>query len=254
MLKKMFAFVLVLCSLGAVWFPAVSFGQTKSSEAPNTLTQKEKQDGWVLLFDGKTTTGWRGIYKEAFPKGGWIVENGVLTVLEEAKSKERGGDIITVQQYGNFELSLDFKLTPGANSGIKYFILEDPKKKSGAGVGPEYQLLDDQIHPDAKLGINGNRTCGSLYDLIPANTNKPIRPIGEWNTAGIVAKGKHVEHWLNGVKILEYERGSQAFKAFVEKSKFNTIPNFGGSPQGHILLQEHGNRISFRNIKIRILK
>jgi len=254
MLKKSCASVLVFCFLSVLFFPVASFGQAKPAEISNTLTQREKQDGWSLLFDGKTTAGWRGLYKESFPKAGWIVENGILTVLEGGKSNERGGDIITVQQYGNFELSLDFKLVPGANSGIKYFILEDPKKKSGAGVGPEYQLLDDQLHPDAKLGISGNRTCGSLYDLIPADPKKSIRPVGEWNTARIVAKGKHVEHWLNGVKILEYERGSGDFKAHVDKSKFKDIPNFGETPQGHILLQEHGNRVFFRNIKIRILK
>ena len=155
---------------------------------------------------------------------------------------------------------VDFKITPGANSGIKYFVQPnlDPitgagaKAGTGSAIGCEFQILDDERHPDAKLGRDGNRTVGSLYDLSPAPTTKPARAIGEWNTARLVVTGKHVEHWLNGVKIVEYERGSDAFRKLVSESKYKSIPGFGEWADGHILLQEHGNRVSFRNIKVRV--
>jgi hypothetical protein len=157
-----------------------------------------------------------------------------------------------VEQYSSFDLKVDFKLTEGANSGIKYFVTEEQPQTPGSAIGLEYQLLDDARHPDAKLGINGNRTLASLYDLIPA-TNKKPKPIGEWNTARIVVKGKLVEHWLNGVKVLEYERGGKEFLAHKAESKFKDRKDFGEAPKGHILLQDHGNQVFFRNIKIRSL-
>jgi hypothetical protein len=226
----------------------------------NTLTEQEKRDGWRLLWDGKTSDGWRSARAETFPAKGWIIEDGVLTVLENnGQESGAGGDIITRERFSNFELVADFKLTPGANSGIKYFVQPnlDPvtgsgaKAGSGSAIGCEYQVLDDERHPDAKLGRNGDRTLGSLYDLIPASTSKKPNPIGDWNTARIIVRGKHVEHWLNGEKVLEYERGSAAFREAVALSKFKNIAGFGEWPDGHILLQEHGNRVSYRNIKIR---
>jgi len=243
---KMFAlsalFVLLAGSVGA------------AEQAPNTLTKQEIKDGWKLLFDGKTTNGWRGAKLDKFPEFGWSFENGELTVLESGGAESRhGGDIVTVDQYGNFELSVDFKLTSGANSGIKYFVVNIEPNRPGSAIGLEYQVLDDARHPDAKAGISGNRTLGSLYDLIPASADKPAKPIGEWNQARIVVDGKHVEHWLNGKKILEYERGSEAFLAHKAQSKFKNMPGFGETPQGHILLQDHGNRVSYRNIKIRVI-
>ncbi len=225
-----------------------------AEQAPNTLTQQEIKDGWKLLFDGKTTNGWRGAKLDKFPGGGWAIENGELTVLESGGAESRnGGDIVTLDQFGSFELSVDFKLTPGANSGIKYFVVNIEPNRPGSAIGLEYQVLDDARHPDAKAGVNGNRTLGSLYDLIPASADKPVKPMGEWNQARILVNGQHVEHWLNGKKILEYERGSEAFLAHKAQSKFKKMPGFGEAPEGHFLLQDHGNRVSYRNIKIRVI-
>jgi hypothetical protein len=227
----------------------------------NTLTEQEKRDGWRLLWDGKTTSGWRSPRSDAFPAKGWELKDGALTVLDSGGGEAiGGGDIITLDRYSNFEFVADFKLTPGANSGIKYFVQPnlDPvtgagaKANAGSAIGCEFQILDDERHPDAKLGRNGNRTVGSLYDLLPAATSKKPKTIGEWNTARILVQGKHVEHWLNGEKILEYDRGSPAFREAVALSKFKNIPGFGEWADGHILLQEHGNRVSYRNVKIRV--
>jgi hypothetical protein len=214
----------------------------------NTLTDAEKAAGWRLLWDGQTTNGWRLPQSDAFPMKRWEITNGVLTVLASGRGLSGGGgDIISKERFSQFELSADFMITEGANGGIKYFV-----QPNLAAIGPEYQLLDDLRHPDAKAGRNGDRTLGSLYDLLPAITNKPPCAIGEWNTVRIVADGKHVEHWLNGVKVLEYERGSESFRKAVAQSKFANTPGFGEWPDGHILLQDHGNRVSFRNIKIRV--
>ena len=224
----------------------------------NTLTESEKAAGWRLLWDGKTTEGWRGVKSDKFPAQYWQIADGVFTVHKtDGFRAVGGGNIISQERFASFELVADFKLTPGANSGIKYFVQSnlDPENKTGAGpsVGCEFQLLDDELHPDAKLGRDGDRSLGSLYDIIPAATTKKPNPIGEWNTARIVVQGRHVEHWLNGQKILAYERGSAEFRACVAQSKFNNIPNFGEWPEGHILLQEHGDKVHFRSIKSRVL-
>ena len=223
---------------------------------PNTLTDYEKKSGWRLLFDGNTTKGWVGAYQTTFPTHGWKVDTGVLTVLEgKGEMSTNGGDIVTTGQYKAFDLSFDFRLTPGANSGVKYFVTLKEERTGNAGIGLEYQLLDDSLHPDAKLGRNGDRTLSSLYDLIPANKQQRfLRPIGQWNTGRIVVyPDNHVEHYLNGIKVLEYERGSADFRALVAISKYKIYPNFGEAQQGHILLQDHGNEVSFRSIKIREL-
>lgn len=240
----------IILILACLW---VSWSQKVSKEQPlsNTLTSKEKRQGWKLLFDGKTMNGWRGAYMDSLPKKGWEVRDGLMIVNESGGGEAAfGGDIVTTDEYSNFELVVDFKLTDGANSGIKYFVIEAQPRTPGSAKGLEYQLLDDAKHPDAKLGINGNRTCASLYDLMPAS-NKKVNPIGEWNHARILVKGKHVEHWLNGIKVLDYERGGKDFLAHKAESKFKDIPGFGEYPQGHILLQDHGNQVFFRNIKIR---
>jgi len=233
-----------------------------TSTAPqNTLTAEEKAAGWRLLWDGKTTDGWRGAKSGEFPTKGWEIAEGVLTVLPSGGGESTGGgDIVSRDRYSQFELMVDFKITEGANSGIKYFCEPnlDPitgtgaKRAVGSAIGLEYQILDDARHPDAKAGRDGNRTIGSLYDLIPATMTKKVNPPGEWNTARILVKGKHVEHWLNGEKLLEYERGSKEFRDLVARSKYKSIPNFGELPDGHILLQDHGNSVSFRNIKLRV--
>lgn len=233
---------------------------TKSTLTPiitkNNLTYEEKKAGWKMLWDGKTTKGWRGAKLNDFPKQGWSIENGELIVAETGGAESTaGGDIVTTKEYSNFELQVDFKLTAGANSGIKYYVDTEINKGAGSSIGLEYQILDDALHPDAKLGSHkGSRTVCSLYDLIEANTTKPIKPIGEWNTAYIKSVNNQVEHWLNDVKVLEYERGSDAFLKLVSESKYAKWPNFGVLEKGQILLQDHGDKVSFRNIKIRVPK
>ncbi|MDP4260946.1 MAG: DUF1080 domain-containing protein [Bacteroidota bacterium] len=221
----------------------------------NSLTNYEKQDGWKLLFDGKTSKGWKGAYKDHFPDSGWIVKDGVLTVLSsEGKESANGGDIVTKEQFAAFDLSFEFKLTPGANSGVKYFVTLT-ENNPGSAIGLEYQLLDDKLHPDAKLGRDGDRTLASLYDLIKAQKqDRFIRPIGQWNLGRIIVyPNNHVEHYLNGVKVLEYERGSKEYRDLVAISKYVVWKNFGEAPKGYILLQDHGNEVSFRSIKIKTL-
>ncbi len=227
---------------------------------PNQLSENEVRKGWRLLFDGKTSAGWRVANGDNFPTSGWSIKDGVLSVLGSKKDTlGKGGDIVTDKEFSNFELELDFKLTTGANSGVKYFVVEDRKKKPGTGAGPEFQILDDKVHPDAKEGVNGNRTTGSLYDLITAenlsegNNDKRMNPPGKWNKLRIVANGGHVEHWLNNLKVVEYDRYSQIFRNLVAKSKYNTYPNFAQAPTGHILFQDHGDNVQFRSIKIREL-
>lgn len=237
-------------------FIALLFTSFTAIDTPNTLTDSEKRDGWQLLFDGKTTTGWRGAYAETFPAKGWSVANGELSIQQSDGSESQSfGDIVTTEQYGNFDLVFDFKLTEGANSGVKYFVVEHTPKPKGSAFGLEYQVLDDDRHPDAKLGRNGNRTVGSLYDLITA-TGKKASPIGEWNTGRVLSRGWHVEHWLNGKKVAEFDRGNTAFRQLVAQSKYaapeyNAHAPFGEAIKGHILLQDHGNKVSYRNIKIR---
>jgi len=238
--------------LSAVATLAVAASPLAAEPAPNTLTAAETQQGWKLLWDGKTTSGWRSAKGAEFPKQGWEIRDGVLSVLETGGAESRaGGDIVTEAEFAAFELKVDFRLTPGANSGIKYYVDTEMNKAEGSAIGLEYQLLDDARHPDAKMGRDGNRTLASLYDLVPAAAGKPARPIGEWNEARIVSDGRHVEHWLNGVKVLEYERGSAAFRGLVAASKYKVWPSFGERSKGPILLQDHGNRVSFRNVKIR---
>lgn len=227
---------------------------------PNTLTKAEKRNGWRMLWDAKTTQGWRSARSSAFPKKGWEIKDGVLTVLaSNGAESANGGDIITEEKFSNFELKLEFKISEGANSGIKYFVDPELNKGPGSSIGLEFQILDDEKHPDAKMGVNGNRTLGSLYDLITAEnlsvpgTQKVFRGINEWNQAHLIVRGNHIEHWLNGFKVLEYERNTQMYRALVAYSKYKVWPKFGELPEGHILLQDHGDRVSFRSIKIREL-
>jgi len=212
------------------------------------LSDKERKQGWILLFDGVTSNGWKKANGQPFPERGWKIENGVMSVDPANKGRDGGGDVVTEMEFSNFELSLEFKITKGANSGIKYFIL--PR----SSLGCEFQILDDANHPDAKEGKNGNRLQGSLYDLIPPSPKKKDKPVGEWNHARIISKGQNVEHWLNGKKIVSYKRGSDAFNALVAVSKYRTEKNFATPARASILLQDHGDVVSFRNIKIKVLK
>ena len=219
----------------------------------NSLSNREKKEGWILLFDGTTSSGWMNARTKKFPPNGWEISSGVLTINPESKQQGGGGDIVTIDKYKNFELVIDFMYTPGANSGIKYFVDTEANNGSLASIGCEYQVLDDRLHPDAKLGIDGNRTLAGLYDLLPPDPAKRDNGPDKWNTARIVVRGNKVEHWLNGRKTVEFTRGNDEWKATVAKSKFKSSPGFGEKPEGRILLQDHGNKVSFRNIKIREL-
>ena len=225
----------------------------KSNATDNTLSRNEKKEGWKLLFDGKTPTGWMNAKTKVFPSSGWEIKDGILSVNPAAKAKNGGGDIVSVDKYKNFELMVDFLYTPGANSGIKYFVDTETNNGAVAEIGCEYQILDDKLHPDAKLGINGNRTLAGLYDLIPPK-NKIDNGPGQWNTAKIVVRGNKVQHWLNGKMTVEYERGNSEWKDLVATSKFKNLKGFGEVTEGRLLLQDHGNAVSFKNIKIKVLK
>ena len=219
--------------------PAIAVAQQANQLAP-----AEQQEGWVLLFDGTSTTGWTTTSGKPVPDG-WLIENGTLT----AKKGAKGGDIMSATEYADFDLRFDYNLESTGNSGVKYFFT---KYATGGNLGMEYQLLDDKLAEDNK---KENHLTGSFYDVIPPTASlKKVNAPGQWNTVRIVAKGQQVEHWLNGVKILEFTRGSPAFTEAVAASKFNkAVPAFGTVEKGRILLQEHGSAVSFRNIKIKVL-
>jgi hypothetical protein len=243
-----------LSAMGIINAPEVSY-------RANELTETEKSEGWKLLWDGKSTAGWRGAKLAGFPEKGWEITEGTLRVQpSDGGESANGGDIVTVKTYANFILEADFTITRGANSGIKYFVDTEVNKGAGSSIGCEFQILDDDVHPDAKLGVDGNRTLGSLYDLIRANglefnpnlpREKYVNEYGMWNRARIVVNGNHVEHFLNGIKVVDYERNTQMWHALVACSKYKVWPNFGGQATGHILLQDHGSEVRFRSIKIK---
>jgi len=233
-MKKVFS-IMVVCLL---------VNNFVEAQTINSLTPKEIKQGWILLFDGKSTNGWtNGSGKSIL--AGWEVKDGCITTVKDGK----GGDIMTVSEYKDFDFSVDYNITPGCNSGIKYFYT---KYEKGGNLGMEYQILDDKLAEDNK---QENHLCGSFYDCLPPNTvDKKVNEPGKWNTIRIVAKGKNVEHWLNGKKILEFSRGSKNYIDAVATSKFNkTVPPFGMVEKGRILIQEHGGVVSFRNIKIKLL-
>ncbi|MGY5851076.1 3-keto-disaccharide hydrolase [Salegentibacter flavus] len=220
----------------------------------NQLTYNEEENGWEMLWDGETTNGWRGARLDEFPDNGWIVKNGELVILASGgEESAAGGDIVTTELYGDFELKIDFKIFEGsANSGIKYYVDTDINKGPGSSIGLEYQILGED-HPDYEEGSHpGSRKMASLYDLIEADPI-PVNPVGEWNTAHIISKDNYVEHWLNGAKVLEYERGSNDFRKLVQNSKYEKWPEFGELEKGRILLQDHGDHVAFKNIKIKKL-
>ena len=234
--------------------PKPEMGIFIRNNLPNNLHDDEKAQGWRLLWDGKTAAGWRSARSEGFPPQGWSLADGELAV----QAKAGGGDLMTEEEFGAFELQMEFKVSAGANSGIFYLLTSPYDPASGAPLGLEYQILDDERHPDAKLGIDGNRTLASLYDIYPRAklmTNVGIAPkVNVWQHARIVARADgHVEHWLNGVKVLEFQRGSNDYRAHVAAGKFKNTPGFGEAPRGRILLQDHGDAVSFRSIKIKPL-
>jgi hypothetical protein len=218
---------------------------------PNHLSEPEKNQGFKLLFDGESTEHFKSVDGDAFPERGWEVKNGELVVLASGNDPAKsGGSIVTKEEFGPFEFKFDFKLTEGANSGIKYGI-----GNNGLSVGLEYQLIDDERHPDAKNGLNGNHTLASLYDLIPAAKEKRfVNGPGQWNRGRIVLyPDNRAEHWLNGRKVLEYTRGSDHFEALVAASKFAGREGFGMADKGPIHIQDHHDEVHFRSLKIRRL-
>jgi hypothetical protein len=248
-----------IISLFVTFFVAItinSAGQVKDhagKESINSLSKKEQNEGWKLLFDGTSSKGWINAKTGRFPAGGWEISDGALTVNPATKGSDGGGDIVTVEKFRSFELVIDFRYTKGANSGIKYFIDTEKENGTQASIGCEYQVLDDLNHPDAKAGFEGNRKLAGLYDLI-APVNVKDNGFDNWNTARIIVRGNKVQHWLNGTMTVEYERGSEKWNELVAKSKFKTTKGFANATEGRILLQDHGNVVSFRNIRIRELK
>jgi hypothetical protein len=224
----------------------------------NFLTEEEKAEGWVLLFDGQSFNGWRGIGQPDIPRGHWVIEEGTIKkvpggeVPRQADGQPvQGGDLMTEATFEDFELSLEWKISPGGNSGVKYNVSEEISRANPppqAAIGFEYQILDDRTHPDAANGPT--RTAAALYDLI-APEGKVLRPVGEFNEARVVFRGRHGEHWLNGVKVLEFDLDTPQFAALVAASKFRDIPGFAEKRSGHLVLQDHGDAVWFRNIKIR---
>jgi hypothetical protein len=220
------------------------------------LTEGEKAEGWRLLFDGVSTEGWRGVNAASFPEVGWEVRDGAL--VANADGEPAGaGDIVTREQFGEFELAWEWRLdTRGGNSGVKYFVREKEGGTGTHGIGLEYQLLDDANHEwmlSGRMAPGDYHTLGALYELYAPSPEKVSRPLGEWNASRIVSRRGAVQHWLNGALVLEYHRNSPDFLARVARSKFKDMEGFGQHQSGHILLQDHGGTVHFRNLKIRDL-
>jgi len=222
----------------------------QTSYLDNQLTEREKADGWKLLFDGSTSAGWMNAKTKSFPATGWEIKEGVLSVNPESKGPDGGGDIVTSEKFRNFELMVDFRYVTGGNSGIKYFVDTESDNGARSSIGCEYQILDDRENPDAKAGMEGNRKLAGLYDLI-APKNIRDNGAGQWNRAIIIVNGTKVQHWLNGFLTVEFERATPEWRELVAKSKFKDFKGFGEAAEGRILLQDHGNMVSFKNIKIR---
>ena len=220
------------------------------NQADNKLTKKEKKSGWTLIFDGKTTNGWRGYTKPDFPEKGWDIVDGTI----HCQAKGGGGDLILDKKLTNFELSLSWKISEGGNSGI-FIYGKEVEGKPIYHSAPEYQLLDNERHGDAKAGKGGNHQSGSLYDMIPANPQN-CKAAGQWNEAKIVSKGGNVEFWQNGVKVVQFQMANESWKKLCADSKFKNWDDFVNNPakDGFIGLQDHGNEIWFKNIKLKELK
>ena len=235
--------------------------QTEVAADLNILTDEEKAEGWILLFDGKTFEGWRGLGREEVPEGHWLIEDGCIkkipsenVPLQEDGQPLVGGDLMTAETYENFELYFEWNISSGGNSGVKYNVSEAMSTAHPpvyAALGFEYQILDDGGHPDARVGAT--HTAAALYDLI-APVGKNLNPPGEFNTSRIVFDGNHGEHWLNGVKVLEYDLGTPRMDGLVAASKYKDTEDFAKKRRGHIVLQDHTDAVWFRNIKIRIIK
>jgi Domain of Unknown Function (DUF1080) len=217
------------------------FSALHAAESANTLSADEQRAGWRLLFDGTSLQGWRLYNKKTAPEAGWKVEDGVLKKL----AKVRGGDIVTESTFGDFELSWEWRIAAGGNNGVKYLVTE----QRTSAPGHEYQMIDDDGHPDGKLGPK--RQTAAFYDVLPPAADKKLKAVGEWNQSRVIVQGSHVEHWLNGSKVLAYELGSEAVRTAVAASKFKNAGGFGTKIQGHIMLTDHQDECWFRNMKIR---
>lgn len=230
--------------------------ENEENAPANTLSEAEKEDGWQLLFDGENPSeNWRGYCKEGFPEEGWTVEDGAIKVVGSGAGEAGGGgDIITKNKYSAFELKLEWKVEEGGNSGVFYLAEEQCGEENGEAIwksAPEMQILDNENHPDARLGEDGNRQAGSLYDMIPADPQN-ANPYGEWNSARILVYQGTVVHFQNGEQILEYHLWTDDWKEMVANSKFDEYPDFVDvAKEGYIGLQDHGNDVWFRNIKIK---
>jgi Domain of Unknown Function (DUF1080) len=224
-------FALALIAWGA---PDLTCGQTATGGS-----------GWVPLFDGKSLDGWRGYKRPDASSTRWKVDGGMVCTAAGDGSDTRGAlDLITSATYDQFELALDWRISQGGNSGVKYFVLED----RDAAIGHEYQIIDDERHKDAQVGPK--RQTAALYDVLPA-ADRPLKPAGQWNESRIVVRGPTIEHWLNGKKVLQYELASEPLKQAIAQSKFKDVARFGTHQKGHILLQDHGDAVCYRNVKIR---
>ena len=238
-------FTLVAATLAAATVLAPVAAQGPETKPKAADGAKASNGAWTPLFDGNSLAGWRGYKKENAGETRWKVENGTLTLPPNDGKDTRGArDIISVNTYDNFDLRWEWKAAPGANSGVKYFVLEDQP----SAIGHEYQIIDDERHADAKIGPH--RQTAALYDVFPA-ADRPIKPAGEWNVSEVRAHGTHVEHWLNGKKVLEYELNSPKLKEAIAKSKFKDIARFGTPQKGHILIQDHGDQVWYRKVEIR---
>ena len=243
---------LFTCGLLSAVVAATVSGQEKAAppaatQATGQLSADDAKAGWKLLFDGKTLNGWRGYKKTDASGSRWIVEDGMLTLPKNDGKDTRGArDLISADTYDQFELAWDWRVASGGNSGVKYFVLED----LDSAIGHEYQLIDDERHPDAKIGAK--RQTASLYDVLPA-ADRPLRPAGEWNSSRVVVRGSSVEHWLNGTKVLSYELNSPALKTAIAASKFKDVARFGTPQKGHILIQDHGDQVWYRGVRIRAI-
>ncbi|GAC1465442.1 MAG: hypothetical protein PVSMB1_15130 [Gemmatimonadaceae bacterium] len=230
------------------------------SYPPNTLSEEERRDGWRLLFDGRTFDGWRGLGYDSVPSAHWKIERGTIKKIANGQvprlpdgQPAAGGDLMTKETFGDFELSWQWKISPGGNSGVKYNVSEELSMANApnhAALGFEYQMLDDSLAEDRKVP---SHRAAALYDLIPPSASKRLAPVGEWNDSRLVFRGNHGEHWLNGSKVVEFDLGTAQMDAALARSKYRNIPNFAQRRTGHIVLQDHGDEVYFRAIKIRIL-
>lgn len=257
MRKIRFVFLLIISLLIVVGCSNEKTDEVKPI-GPNELTKHEAADGWMLLFDGKTFNGWRGIGIKGVPEGHWKIEDGAIRkvargdvpVIEDGQPLE-GGDLMTTETFKNFELKFEWKVAKGSNSGVKYNVDEQYSINNGSNnaLGYEYQVLDDENHSD---NVNPTHRAGSLYDLIEA-TGKTLKPVGEYNTSKVVYNGSHIEHWLNGKKVVEIDTDSPEFAEFFENSKYFKHETFNVHKDAHIILQDHNDDCWYRNIKIKIL-